>query len=128
MNAPEPDTVRIFIPLAIKRRNGRPRIVPPEHIEQTQKRQQPHVLRAIARAWAWRRKLEHGEAATLSDIAKAEGVNTSFISRFARLAYLSPYVLDQLVVHGRPCTVALDQLAAAALRPWAEQPRIVFGE
>jgi hypothetical protein len=128
MNAPEPDTVRIFIPLKIKRRNGRPRIVPPEHIEQTQGRQQPHVLRAIARAWAWRRKLERGEAATLADITRAEGVDTSFVSRLMRLAYLSPYVLEQLVVYRRPCAVTLDQLAAAALRPWAEQPRIVFGE
>lgn len=124
-----PSTIRIVIPLKVKHRNGRPRIVPPaEHDAVEEPMPDPRTLRAIARAWDWRRRLERGEAATLSDIANTERVNTSFVSRFVRLAYLSPYVLEQLIIHRRPCAVALDQLAAAALKPWAEQPGIVFGE
>jgi hypothetical protein len=34
----------------------------------------PHILKAIAKAWSWRRKLESGAVATMSDIAEAEGV------------------------------------------------------
>jgi hypothetical protein len=126
MNAPQPDTIRIFIPLEIKRRNGRPRIVPPEHIERTQARQQPHVLRAIARAWAWRRKLNRGEAATLHDIAVAEKVSDGFVGRMLRLAYLSPAVLERLVVHRQPSALSIIDLAAAAELPWSEQDKIVF--
>lgn len=124
----EPDTIRIFIPLTIKRRNGRPRIVPPEDFAADERGQDPRLMHAIARAWSWRRKLERGEAGTLNDVAKAEGVTTSFISRFVRMAYLSPYVLEQLIVHRRPCAISLEQLTVAAKSPWAEQPDIVFRE
>jgi hypothetical protein len=35
-----PDTIRVFIPLTIKRRNGRPRILPPANMEATEPRPQ----------------------------------------------------------------------------------------
>ena len=70
-----PDTIRVFIPLTIRRRNGRPRILPPANMEAAEPRtQDPHVLRAIACAWGWRRKIEIGEVATIRDIAVAEKV------------------------------------------------------
>ena len=59
-------TIRVHIPLAIRKRGGRPRILPPKEIEAIVERgQDPHVLRAIGRAWGWRRKLERGEVTTL---------------------------------------------------------------
>lgn len=73
-------------------------------------------------------RLERGEAATLSDIAHAEQVTLPFVSRFIRLAYLSPVVLEQFLIHRRPCALSLDKLAAAALAPWAKQPGMVFDD
>jgi hypothetical protein len=68
------DTTRVFISLTQRRRNGRPRILPPEPEAHFQSRSQdPHILKALGRAWAWRRRLEAGEAATIQEIAKAEG-------------------------------------------------------
>lgn len=125
-----PDTIRIVIPLALKRRNGRPRIVPPAEIEMAADggTPDPRLLRATARSWDWRRRLERGEAATLTDIAAAEGVTVPFISRFLRLAYLSPVVLEQLLINRRPCPLSLDRLAAVAQAPWQQQPGLVFDE
>ena len=122
-----PSTIRVVIPLKVKRRNGRPRIVPPADLDAADNpTPDPRTLRAIARAWDWRRRLERGEAATLSDIAQAEQVTLSFVSRTIRLAYLSPMVLERLLIHRRPCVLPLDKLAAATLAPWAEQPGMVF--
>jgi hypothetical protein len=74
MNNP-PSTIRVVIPLKVKHRNGRPRIVPPAELDAAEEPMpDPLTLRAIARAWDWRRRLERGEAATLSDIAQAEQV------------------------------------------------------
>lgn len=125
-----PDTIRIVIPLALKCRNGRPRIVPPADIEMAAdgRAPDPRLLRAIARAWDWRRRLERGEAATLTDIAAAEGVTVPFISRFLRLAYLSPMVLEQLLIKSRPCPLSLDRLATVAQAPWQQQPGLIFEE
>ncbi len=122
-----PPTIRVLIPLQVKRRNGRPRIVPPDECAADQSAaQQPHVLRAIARAWAWRRMLERGEVTTIQDIAAAEKVTGPFVSRMLRLAYLSPAVLHQLLIARVPPAVSLNELAAAAERPWAEQKEAVF--
>lgn len=66
--------------------------------------------------------------ATLRDIADAEAVTVPFVSRFLRLAYLSPEVLEHLLIHRCPCVLSLDRLAAAALAPWVEQRDTVFDE
>jgi hypothetical protein len=123
-----PSTIRVVIPLKVKHHNGRPRIVPPADLDEAtdEPMPDPRTLRAIARAWDWRRRIERGEAATLSDIAQSEQVTLPFISRFIRLAYLSPAVLEHILTHRRPCALSLDRLAAAALAPWAEQPGAVF--
>ena len=57
------DNIRVVIPLTIRRRNGRPKILPPESVADQQIRaQDPHILKALGRAWAWRRRMESGGA------------------------------------------------------------------
>lgn len=120
------DTIRVTIPLTIRKRNGRPKILPPDDVDLRDGRSQdPHVLRAIARAWSWRRKLETGAASTLQDIAAAENISDRFVSRLMRLAYLSPEVLEHLVIRRAPLALSLNDLVAVAERPWAEQPNCV---
>jgi hypothetical protein len=64
------DTIRVVIPPSIRKRNGRQNILPPEdHCAREGRTQDPHVLRAIGRAWGWRRKLERDEVSTLAEIA-----------------------------------------------------------
>lgn len=121
------NTIRVVIPLAVRRKNGRPKILPPADHGFTEARMQDaHVLRAIARAWNWRRKLERGEASTLQDIAIAEKVTDRFVSRIMRLAYLGPDVLEKLLIHRMPPALALNDLIAAGSLPWAEQMEFVF--
>jgi len=122
------DTIRVVIPLTIRKRNGRPKILPPDDVDARNGRtQDPHVLRAVARAWNWRRQLETGAASTIQDIAAAEKVSDRFVSRMMRLAYLSPEVLDHLVIRRVPPALSLNDLVALADRPWAEQLELVNG-
>ena len=79
--------------------------------------QDPHILKALGRAWAWRRKLESGEAATIHDIAKAENVTDRFVSRMMRLAYLPPDVVEKLVIWQEPCTFSIKELMEMAALP-----------
>ena len=75
---------------------------------------------------SWRRKLETGEAATIQDIAKAEKVSTQFVGPIMRLAYLSPDVLERLLLlRGAPSATLLQMIEATYL-PWAEQMGRVF--
>ncbi len=120
-------TLRVVIPLTIRRRNGRPKILPPAEINRfAPMAQDPHVLRAIGRAWSWRRQLETGAATTIHDIAAAEKVSDRFVSRMMRLAYLSPEVLELLVIRRVPPALSLNDLVGVADKPWAEQMGVVF--
>lgn len=119
--------IRVVIPLAIRKRNGRPKILPPDEVMVRDGRSQdPHVLRAIARAWNWRRQLETGAASTIQDIAASEKVSDRFVSRMMRLAYLSPEVLEHLVTRRVPPALSLNDLVAVADQPWEEQLDMVF--
>lgn len=106
----------------------RPKIVPPADMAlDTGGRVDPHVLKAIAKAWSWRRKLESGAAATIQDIADAEGVSDRYVGRMLRLAYLAPAVLEKLLIGRVPPGVSIKDMAAAAELPWVEQSSGVFG-
>ena len=96
-----PDTIRVFIPLTLRRRNGRPRILPPADMEAAEPRtQDPHVLRAIACAWGWRRKIEAGEVVTIHDIAVAEKVSERFVNRSIN-PHIVPRTPNLLTCFGR---------------------------
>lgn len=124
-----PKTLRVIIPLTIKKKNGRPKILPPDDVSPHQSRaQDPHILRAIGRSLAWRRRLDQGRASTMRDIADAENLSGSYVARYLRLAYLSPEVLEALILQRRPSTVRVVDLVKIAARPWVEQVAAVFGD
>ena len=124
---PAPETLRVHIPLELRRRGGRPRILPPKHVEAAMGRgQDPHLLRAIGRAWGWRRRMEAGEFNTVTDLAKAVGLAERHVSRQLRLAYLAPGVLKRLVYKREVPAVTLLKLTDVAALPWHEQTERVF--
>ena len=122
-----PTTMRVFVPLTIRKRNGRPKIVPPTDIVPDTGGVDPHIMKAIAKAWSWRRKLERGEVATIQDIAAAEKVTHPYAGRVLRLAYLAPPVLDRLLIQRAAPAMSLKELIAASELPWCEQEEAVFG-
>ena len=121
------DTIRVVIPLTIRKRNGRPKILPPQSVQEQEARaQDPHILKALGRAWAWRRKIESGAATTVSDIAMEENVTDRFVSRTMRLAYLAPEALQQLLVSRQPPSVSWQVLVDTPYLPWLKQYEHIF--
>ena len=125
----KPETMRVIVPLTIRKRNGRPKILPPENAGMADQEAQgldPHILRALGRAWAWRRMLESGKAATIDEIAAAENVTNRFVSRTMRLAYLAPEVLERLILWRVPPSASINELIEATYLPWVEQTQKGF--
>jgi hypothetical protein len=123
----EPETLRVHIPLTLRNRGGRPRILPPKEIEVAMDRgQDARLLRAIGRAWDWRRKLEGGDVTTIADLAREEGISDRYVSRVIRLAWLSPSVLERLVLRREPTVLSIFDLCGVAEMPWVKQPGRVF--
>ena len=123
-----PDIIQIFVPLQVRKKNGRPKIMPPaDYLPSEDQTQDPHILRAIGRAWGWRRRMEAGEFSTVRDLAIAVNLAERHVSRQLRLAYLAPEVLKRLVFGREVTAVTLMQLTESAALPWVEQAGIVFG-
>ncbi|SLN67137.1 hypothetical protein [Roseisalinus antarcticus] len=123
----EPETLRVHIPLTLRNRGGRPRILPPKEIEVAMERgQDSRLLRAIGRAWDWRRRLERGDVNTIADLAREEGISDRYVSRVIRLAWLAPSVLERLVLRREPTVLSIFDLCGVAELPWIEQPERVF--
>ncbi len=121
------DTIRVLIPLKVRNKNGRPKILPPaEHGPSADQAQDPHILRAIGRAWSWRRRMEAGEFATIQELAASVGLAERHVSRQLRLAYLAPEVLKRLACSREAPAVSLYDLCFVSSLPWHAQRRRVF--
>jgi hypothetical protein len=121
-----PASMTVFIPLSVRKRNGRPKIMPPVDIAPDTGGVDPHILKAIAKAWSWRRKLEGGAVGTMSDIAEAENVTPAYVGRMLKLAYLAPAVLERLLIERRVPAISVKDLILAVDLPWLEQDDAVF--
>ena len=122
-----PDTIQVFVPLKLRKKNGRPKIMPPaDYLPSEDQTQDPHILRAIGRAWGWRRRMEAGEFATVRDLAIAMDLAERHVSRQLRLAYLAPDVLRRLVYKRETPAITLMVLTECAVLPWAQQSKAVF--
>lgn len=122
-----PDTIQIFVPLKIRKKNGRPKIMPPaDYLPSEDQTQDPHILRAIGQAWSWRRRMEAGEFGTVRDLAIAVKLSERQISRRIRLAYLAPSVLKRLVFMRKTPAATLSDMTELAAMPWDQQEAKVF--
>lgn len=91
------DTIRVLIPLKARKRNGRPKILPPaDYLPSEDQTQDPHVLRAIGWAWGCRRRMEAGEFSRIQDLAETVGLAVRHVNHQLRLTYVAPEVLKQL--------------------------------
>ena len=80
------------------------------------------AVRALARAFRWRRLLETGAVATVHEIAAAENINSSYVSRVIRLTLLSPEIVEAVAVGTEVSgAAALDTLMTPFPLGWCRQ-------
>ena len=79
------------------------------------------LLKALARAHRWRRMIENGEHASITDLAKAEGVNQSYACRMLRLSLLAPSIVTVILNGRHDSDVMLKQLMKPLPVRWEEQ-------
>ena len=94
-----PETVTVHIPFRLVKRGGRKEMQLPEGVKQ-QRRTDSTLVKALARAFRWKRLLESGQFATITELAVQEGVTPSFLTRILRLTLLAPEIVTA-VLDGR---------------------------
>ena len=94
--APIPDTVTLHVPFRLVKRGGRIEMVLPDGAEQTRKPDNA-LVKALARAFRWKRMLESGEFASISELAEREGIAFTYMARVLRLTLLSPGIVEAIL-------------------------------
>jgi hypothetical protein len=79
------------------------------------------LVKAVVRAHGWRHMLESGEYSSSAELAKAEKVNDSYLSRILRLTLIAPDIIEAIVSGRQPCTLQLDDLLKPLPAAWERQ-------
>lgn len=122
---PIPETVTLHVPFRIVKRGGRKEMQMPEGATQP-RRTDNTLVKALARAFRWKRMLESGEFASISELAEREGIAPSYMTRVLRLTLLSPDNVEAILDGRQGPEVTLARLLEPFPGEWAEQ-RDKFG-
>ena len=109
-----------MIPLSVKLRGGRKAMVTPGVLA-LERRQDITLMKAVAQALRWRRMLEAGQFATIKDLAAAEKINSSYVSRVLRLTLLAPGIVEAILDGRQPEGMTLPALMKPFPVKWPEQ-------
>ena len=93
-------TVIVTVPFAIRKRGGRKLVLTPDGTTAapiTRARVDSTLLKALARGFRWWRLLETGDFSTIQEIAEAESINPSYVSRVLRMTLLAPEIVETIL-------------------------------
>ena len=93
---PAPETVTVHVLFRLVKRGGRKEMQLPDGASSTPKIDNT-LVKALARAFRWKRMLESGEFATIAELAEREGIAPSYMTRVMRLSLLAPRIVEAIV-------------------------------
>ncbi len=84
------------------------------------------LVKALARAWRWQRRLDDGVYTSVSEIGDAENISKSYVSRILRLALLAPDIIEAIVAGRADQSLILERLERPLQSSWEEQRRCLI--
>jgi hypothetical protein len=116
-------TLTIRVPLPPRRRGGRKFVVGPGGIAWTGRRLvvDNTIVKALGRAHRWKAMLESGKYGSMTELAKAEKINLSYLCRVLRLTLLAPDIAEALLDGKVGSGLQLSDLLRPLPLVWAEQ-------
>ena len=119
-STPIPETVTLHVPFRIVKRGGKKEMQLPEGATQSQ-RTDSTLVKALARAFRWKRMLESGEYATIAELAEREGIAPSYMTRVLRLTLLAPDIVEAILDGKQGPEVTLAQVLEPFPLTWQHQ-------
>ena len=117
-------TLTVRVPLTTRQRGGRKQVLTPSgdpcwaparaQIDST-------LVKTLARAFRWRRMLEAGRYDTIMELAAAEKINSSYVSRVLRLTLLAPDLVEAILDGRQPEGMTLAGLMEPFTVEWERQ-------
>ena len=126
-------SITVRVPLAMRRRGGRKVIIAPDGsaIALTPRRiatrADPAILKALARAFRWKRMPDDGRYASISELAQAEKIDRGYAGVILRLTLLAPDIFEALVDGRQSPDLGLPALMEPFPLEWDRQRANILG-
>jgi hypothetical protein len=124
-------TITVRVPMTFRRFGGRKLVIAPES-DEVPAPEPPELdnplIRALARAFRWRRQLEDGTLASLGDIARKEKISATYTARMLRLSLLAPDIVEAALDGGIDGLGLMQRLERNMPLAWAHQQRVISNQ
>ena len=120
------EAITVEVPFKIRKRGGRKQIITPDGVPvlaPPRARIDSAFVKALARAFRWRKLLETSVYGTIAELARAERINPSYVSRVLRLTLLAPDIVEAVLDGRQPEDVTLATAMAGVPVVWEQQIR-----
>jgi hypothetical protein len=104
----------IGLPVEFRRRGVEAKLIVPDQ-QQADSGPDANLVKALARAHEWFGRIVRGEAGGLGDIARAEGIDRTYVTRMLCLAFLAPEETKAILEGRQPTELTAKQLISSAL-------------
>lgn len=94
--APISETLVLDVPFRILKRGGRKEIRLPAYVPASHGTDNT-LVKALGRAFRWKRMLGSGEFTTIAELAEREGISPSYMTRVLRLTLLAPDIVEAIL-------------------------------
>jgi hypothetical protein len=119
----ELDTLTIRIPIRLQRRGCRKLIMAPDGVAApAQKpRRDDTLIKALVRAYRWRRRIESGQAKSITDLAEQGGVTDAYVCRLLPLTCLAPDIVEAILDGRQSKGLRMAEVLGNGPLGWKEQ-------
>jgi hypothetical protein len=117
---PLPDTITVHVPFRRLKRGGRKEMQLPDGAERP-RRIDDTLVKALARAFRWKRMLELGDFVTITELAEREGIAPSYMTRVLRLTLLAPDIVESILNGTQGSEVTLARVLEPFSIGWENQ-------
>ena len=121
-------SITVHVPLNIQRRGGRKVVIAPDGSVLPQARlalvpptADPVLVKALARAFRWKRMLDEGRYASVRELAQAQGIKPSYAAGMLRLTLLAPNIVETILDGRQAGGMSLDHLLKSFPAHWPRQ-------
>lgn len=118
--SPIPKTMTLHVPFRVVKRGGRKEMHLPDGVRPDRKADNT-LVKALARAFRWKRMLESGEFATIAELAEREGIAPSYMTRVLRLTLFAPDIVEAILDGKKGPGVTLAQVLEPFPLDWRHQ-------
>jgi len=121
---PIPETVTLHVQFRVVKRGGRKEMQLPEGAAQP-RRTDNTLVKALARAFRWKRMLESGEFASISELAEREGIGFTYMARVLRFTLLAPDIVEAILAGKQGAEITLKGLMEPFPLEWRSQMELL---